>query len=331
MNRQNVQLLIGGAGFIGTSLAAKLCGYRTKIVVVDNDSSLNLKQFESQFSSKPNVQIIERDINSKDAREILIANLSTQPVDIWHLAANSDIRSGSFNPHLDAVNTFQTSVSVCSLLEFLNVSSVNFASTSAVYGELHSDIPFSEDSICDPISYYGISKLASEKFLKLACDRLGISLLVFRFANIVGTPATHGILLDLMKKIIENPKSLEVLGDGNQVKTYSHVDSLISMMIKLKNAGISGVFNLGPGDKGITVKEIVDTLIAHLEIRPMVNYGSSPRGWFGDSVNSRMANKKYTDLMNEKVESSASAIHLAIHEVADQLSLDIACKDESFR
>ena len=56
---------------------------------------------------------------------------------------------------------------------------------------------------------------------------------IFRFPNVVGTPATHGVILDFINKLIKNPNKLEVLGDGTQQKSYLHVSELISGMIYL--------------------------------------------------------------------------------------------------
>ena len=59
-------------------------------------------------------------------------------------------------------------------------------------------------------------------------------LLIFRFPNVVGTPATHGVILDFIKKLKQNPLELKVLGNGTQEKSYLHVDDLVAGMVFFK-------------------------------------------------------------------------------------------------
>ena len=75
------------------------------------------------------------------------------------------------------------------------------------------------------ISNYGAMKLASEALCFLLM-KISEKLRIFRLPNIVGTPATHGVILDFIKKLVKNPKKLNVLGNGEQQKSYLHVKIL---------------------------------------------------------------------------------------------------------
>lgn len=331
MSMPRVQLVVGGAGFIGTSLVRSLEQKQLHVLCVDNNLSNNLDRFRKNYLTHPLVEIVYGDINDNRVCDLLAAKLKDTNIDVWHLAANSDIRLGSTNASLDAVNTFQSTVSVCNLLEKLKVSSVNFASTAAVYGELSNSELFSETSNCRPISYYGVAKLAAEWYLSLTCDRLQIPLLIFRFANIVGVPATHGVMFDLLTKLSSNPEVLNVLGDGSQLKSYLYVNDLVQMMTNLLDAQMKGIYNLGPGDNGMTVNGIVDLILKHLITRPKVQYGETPRGWLGDSMNSLMSTNKYQAEFGENSYSSKEAIHKALHEIAIEVGLSVVCRDESIK
>lgn len=323
----DIHLLIGGAGFIGHTLIGKLSNDNHRIICVDDNTSGNFESSVVTFGLQSNVDFFLGDINNEKTLKWIKDKCNNQNVIIWHLAANSDIKSGSEDPNLDATKTFMTSVTVCNLVDALSIKSINFASTSAVYGELLDDKIFTENSPCEPISYYGIAKQSSEKFLEIKARSNGIPLLIFRFANIVGQPATHGVLYDFITRIKLTPNILNVLGNGQQRKSYLHVETLVAMMVALWSGGNEGVFNLGPGDEGISVREIANSLAIHLKDPILISYGTNSRGWDGDAIKVLMSSDKSDSACSVPKKSSAEAIHQAIHDISHQLGLDIVCPD----
>ena len=324
---KKIHLLIGGAGFIGNSLIKSLLEEGFIVRCVDDDTSENFDFTVKRFSEFKNVKFLKGDINAEESLNWVISETKDCEVTIWHLAANSDIQSGSLSPNLDAQKTFMTSVSVCNLMDLVNVTNVNFASTSAVYGELIDEESFFENSMTKPISFYGVAKLSSERFLEIKANSKQIPLLIFRFANIVGAPATHGVLFDFITRLKESPQILKVLGDGNQTKSYLHVDSLVKMMLSLSTESHFGTFNLGPGDSGISVREIAENLVSHVAFPIEIEFGTTKRGWEGDAVRVLMSTNKYEQTISKAPLSSAESIHAAIHEISGQLNLAIACPE----
>jgi len=79
-----------------------------------------------------------------------------------------------------------------------------------------------------PISLYGASKLASEGLITAFCHLFGMQAWIYRFANVVGARATHGVIFDFINKLRRNTKELEILGDGSQEKPYLHVDDCVT-------------------------------------------------------------------------------------------------------
>lgn len=323
----DIHLLIGGAGFIGHTLMKKLTDDNHRILCVDDNTSGNFELSVLNFGKQSNVDFFLGDINKAETLNWIKDKCNNQNVIIWHLAANSDIKSGSEDPNLDATKTFLTSITVCNLADALSIKNINFASTSAVYGELQDDKIFTENSPCQPISYYGIAKQSSEKFLEIKARSNGIPLLIFRFANIVGQPATHGVLYDFINQIKLTPNNLNVLGNGEQRKSYLHVENLVSMMVGLWSEGKEGVFNLGPGDEGISVREIANSLAIHLKDPIVINYGTDARGWDGDAIKVLMSSDKLDSNCSVPKKSSIEAIHQAIHDISQQLGLEIVCPD----
>jgi UDP-glucose 4-epimerase len=323
--QETIHLLLGGSGFIGNELIKYLKNNKQKILCIDDDTSGNFVNTNKRFRDYSKIKFHLGDINEQTTIDWITKEIGEGAATIWHLAANSDIKTGSTSPNLDAQKTFMTSIAVCNLIDTIKIKYVNFASTSAVYGELSNEETFTENSPCNPISYYGHAKQASEKFLEIKAKSRDIPLLIFRFANIVGTPATHGVIFDLIHKVKDNHRHLEVLGNGSQTKSYLHVENLIEMMSSLWMNGETGIFNLGAGDLGITVREIAECLVMHLPTPIPIRFGESPRGWEGDAVKVLMDTSKLESKFTSAKTTSSEAIHRAVHEIAFQLELTITC------
>ena len=109
-----------------------------------------------------------------------------------------------------------------------------------------------------PISNYGAMKLASEALISAAVESYLERAWVFRFPNVIGPRATHGIIFDLLTKLSRNPPDLEVLGDGTQQKPYLHVFELLDAMLLISEKAPNAFnwFNIGPPDEGATVLQI---------------------------------------------------------------------------
>ena len=91
-----------------------------------------------------------------------------------------------------------------------------------------------------PLSNYGAMKLASEALCFAAYENFLNNLRVFRFPNVVGCPATHGVIKDFLKKLDKDENCLNVLGNGSQEKSYLHVSDLIKAMIYLSDTNLRG-------------------------------------------------------------------------------------------
>jgi UDP-glucose 4-epimerase len=109
---------------------------------------------------------------------------------------------------------------------------------------------------------------------------------VFRFGNVVGPRQTHGVGFDFLRRLIQDPKRLRILGDGSQSKSYIHVSDVVDAV--LLAAGRSGsrfaAYNVATGDY-ITVREIAQLAAECLGLDPMgveFEYTGGNRGWRGD-------------------------------------------------
>lgn len=280
-------IITGGAGFIGINLFRKIKDKYQKIVCIDNFSLGNHDFFNKHLDDKK-LEIIEADCSNKHELEIIINDLQNKNCfgDIWHLAANSDIPSGVENEAIDLKDTFMTTYSIVTAMKGSSFKSIYFASSSAIYGDHEEQILKENIGPLIPISNYGAMKLSSEAVICAASEAHLERAVIFRFPNVVGTPATHGVIYDFTKRLFLNNKKLSVLGDGTQKKSYLHVDDLIDGMISVwKNWPDKkkiDIFNIGPKDEGIYVKEIAEIVTSNFAPNIEITYGVGNKGWLGD-------------------------------------------------
>lgn len=307
----NQILITGGAGFIGSHLCEALLEMGGHLTIVDN-LGLGKKDNLSKIINHPNVAFIHLDVLDVEALRLVFKNGRFDMV--YHLAANSDIRKGGENPQVDLLNTFQTTFNVLMCMKEFGVKKLFFASSSAVYGE-HKGALSETDTPLMPISAYGAAKLASEAFIRAFSVREGIRAWIARFPNVVGSHLTHGVIFDFISKLRRNPEKLEVLGNGEQIKPFLHVEDLIEgILCMCSRAGDAvNVFNLGVESR-TSVREIAEMVVAEMKLSATINYTDTNRGWVGDIPDFKYNLKKINDLGWKASLTSNEAVRRSIQE-----------------
>jgi UDP-glucose 4-epimerase len=273
-------LVTGGAGFIGSHLVDRLIK-ENRVAVLDNFSSGKMEHI-SFHQDDPNFELIKADIFDSDALDLAMEGKDM----VFHLAANPDVKLGAENT---SVHLEQNILATYKLLEAMRrgkTKKIAFTSTSTVYGEA-SVIPTPENyGPLKPISLYGASKLACEALISSYCHTFEMQSWIYRFANIVGERGTHGVIVDFMRKLRSNPESLEILGSGEQCKSYLEVrDCVEGMVLCVERSDMQvNIFNIGSSD-WVDVTGIADIVTREMGL-PKVEYrytgGIDGRGWRGD-------------------------------------------------
>ena len=148
-----------------------------------------------------------------------------------------------------------------------------FASSSAIYG-FHENRLFEDIGPLMPISNYGAMKLSSEALISASQESFLEKVCIFRFPNVVGIPATHGVILDFIRRLRSHPNKLEVLGNGSQQKTYLHVEELVEAMLFINITTGTGMnyYNIGATDDGISVKDIAELTVKRVSPQAIISY-----------------------------------------------------------
>jgi UDP-glucose 4-epimerase len=269
-------IVTGGAGFIGSHIVEELVARGARPTVVDNFST----GFREFVASNPNVEVIEGDLLDLD---LLVRAFSGQDF-AFHLAAHADIKDGLKHPRRDLEQNTIGTHNVLEAMRRNGVKRIAFTSTGSVYGE-PSVFPTPED--CPfPIqtSLYSASKLAGEAMITSYVHGYGFQGWIFRYVSILGPRYSHGHIFDFYRRLQQNPKVLEVLGDGHQQKSYLHVEDCVSAVFTVlgkANEPIN-IFNIGHHE-WLEVRDSVKIICRELGLEPEIRYQGGIRGWVGDS------------------------------------------------
>jgi UDP-glucose 4-epimerase len=312
-------LVTGGAGFIGSTLVSMLTDSGKEVVIFDNLSKATMhKPFTWKRSS--NCEFIHGDMLDS----ALLRKIVNTCDFVFHLAANPDVRVGSIDTQIDYE---QNLLATYNLLEAMRISSncknMIFASSSTVYGEPAS-IPTPENySPLVPISLYGASKLGCEALISGYCNMFEMRCNVIRLANIVGPNSTKGVVYDFFTKLAANPKRLDILGNGMQVKSYLYVSDCVNALIKLASEMKQPfeVFNAGSNDS-LTVLDIVQIIIKELSlnnVKQIFHRSSDGRGWKGDVTNMLLDSSKLAAFGWVPRYDSREAVVLTVKQMLEEM------------
>lgn len=307
----------GGAGFIGSHLVDRLAG-TGPVTVYDNLSS-GKRKFIRQHLAGADFQFVQADLlDLTTLREAMRGHDV-----VFHLAANPEVREGTRDTALDLEQGTVVTHRVLEAMRLNGIRQIVFASSSVVYGDTP-DKPIPEDyGPLQPISLYGASKLAGEGLVTAFAHLFDMRAWIFRFANIVGPRATHGVILDFFNKLKKNPMELEVLGDGRQQKPYLHVSDCVDgfLCAYQKATGLVNVFNLG-GPTTTRVADIARLVVAATGLSGVnVRYTGGERGWRGDVPQVRFDTACLEALGWRPKHTSDEAVGRAVREILAESGL----------
>lgn len=273
-------LVAGGAGFIGSHLIDALLAEGNDVVCVDN-FFIGTKENIAHLKNNTHFKFYEQDLTDLD--KVLEIFKKEQVEYVFHLAANSDIQASAQSPMIEYKNTYSTTFILLECMRQCGVKKLFFASTSAVYGE-QMGAEVSEEAVAlKPISYYGGAKLGSEGIISSFAYMNDMSVLVFRFPNVIGPRLTHGVIYDFVKRLKDDPSHLKILGDGRQSKPYIYVLDLVDAIMHFKDApkGVT-LYNVGV-ETQTSVTRIAEIVCEKMGLSGIpFEYTGGRGGWKGD-------------------------------------------------
>lgn len=278
-------LITGAAGFIGSSLVDRLLSQGHDVVGVDNLST-GLREFIVQAQEHSRFTFVEGDL----LRPNLLYTLLPGTDAVFHLAANADIRGGLQYPHKDLEQNTLVTFNVLEAMRQAGVKRIIFSSTAAALGEPEVFPTPESCAIPAQTSLYGASKMACEGLISAYCEGYGFEGYAFRFVSLLGPRYPHGHVFDFVRKLRDDPTCLPILGDGQQRKSYLHIedclDALILICLEKRTAKDSRrhfeVYHLGVPTY-CRVEQSAGWISDELGLTPQFKYTGGERGWIGDN------------------------------------------------
>jgi UDP-glucose 4-epimerase len=254
-------LVTGGAGFIGSHLVERLLGEGEHVVVIDNFDDYydpELKRANvSPFAGEPDFRLVEGDIRDG---ELVRDTIREEGIEhIYHLAAQAGVDASVKDP----TKTFE--VNVGGTLNLLlaardeGVRKLVNASSSSVFGR-NAYLPLDEAHPTQPISPYGVSKLAVEHYCRVFSELYGLRTTSLRYFTVYGPRMRPDLALSIFTRLALKGEPLTIYGDGTKTRDFTYVEDIVDATVRASKGGDGGTFNIGFG-KRHSIKEAAEKII----------------------------------------------------------------------
>lgn len=254
-------IVTGVGGFIGSHLAETLLNQGDKVIGIDefNDyyNPTLKRQNISQFQEHPGFQLRENDIQSLNWSELLV------DVDVvYHQAAQAGVRAswgGGFRDYTER-NINATQIILEAAINAPNLKRLVYASSSSVYGNAET-FPTPETVCPQPVSPYGITKLAAERLGKLYHQNFGVPCVYLRYFTVYGPRQRPDMAFHKFFKWILQDKPISIYGDGQQTRDFTFISDAVAanLLAAIVPLAVGEVFNIG-GGSWVVLAEVVNMM-----------------------------------------------------------------------
>ena len=272
----------GGAGFIGSHLVDRLIALGHMVLVIDNLTT-GVREFVN-----PKATFIEMDVRDANIESIFA---DFKPQVVFHEAAQTMVPASMENPKMDCDVNLIGLINMLEAARKHNVSHFLMPSSAAVYGDLDT-LPLTEDMIGKPTSFYGLTKLTGEGYLRIYEQAFGLKTVCFRYSNVYGPrqgDGGEGGVISIFTRLINEGQGLTIFGDGEQTRDFIYVDDVVEANIKAMNhPELTGVYNIST-NTSTSVNKLV-SYFKSISNKDLPVYYEAERT--GDIRHSRLCNQK---------------------------------------
>jgi len=294
-------LVVGGAGFIGSRVVRILREQGVRTTVIDDLSSGLERQVDG-------TELIVADVRQARLEEILLERRIDA---VFHLANAAYVPPSLQWPFDDLQRNAVTTLAVLEGVRRLEKPAlVVYASSAAVYGEAEY-IPMGEDHPIQPKSPYGVSKFASEQYLRLYSNLYEIPTLSLRLFSIYGPGQRKQVVYDLMHRAFGGENPLTILGSPDVSRDLVFVDDAARAFVTLARAAPARgeAYNIASGTP-TTLAELASTLLAAAGLSVPVRFTGQvrpgdPLHWEGDPARARALGVRCDTPLSEGLQRTA--------------------------
>ena len=230
----------GGAGFIGSHLVDRLIEDGHTVQVIDNLYTGNKDFVHSK------AQFVELDIRDSSVCSVLE---EFRPDYIFHEAAQTEVSTSMSDPMLDCDINLMGLINLLNAAVKLDVKKFLMPSSAAVYGNLDT-LPLNEEMIGNPSSFYGLTKLTTEHYLRIYYEAFGLPYICYRYSNVFGPRQGNGGeggVISIFAKATVKGSPIIIYGDGKQTRDFIYVDDVVEANILGMQHQVTGVYNVSTG------------------------------------------------------------------------------------
>ena len=278
-------LIIGSEGFVGYNL---IDGLSDKFQVLTSDI---IKKDVCDNYTQCDITNYDQVINTVKNVDVVI-NLATHSL-------LSSLESETENAQVNIIGL----LNILQACRKNNIKKIIITSASSLIGEPQS-FKVSENHTTTPKTAYGITKLASEHYLRLFQELYGINFIVFRFFNIYGSYQKNGLVPSLYQKITSN-QPVTIFGDGKQLRDFVYITDVLPFFEKaISNDSVNNsIYNIGTGI-GTTISEVITLMSDTLGIEPKVERKPIRKGEIGNFIaDTTKLEKSFGQVPNTTVKS----------------------------
>src|SRR5262249_40244310 len=252
-------LVTGAAGFIGSTLVERLLRDGADVVGIDCFSDYYPRAIKERNVApalgQPRYRFVEARLQDPD-----LAALSADRTHVFHLAAQAGVRkSWGKDFEIYTVNNIEATQVLLEASVSQKLERFVYASSSSVYGDL-APIPMREDALPQPVSPYGVSKLAAEQLCYLYFVNFGVPVVSLRYFTVYGPRQRPDMGFHKFLRAALRNEAITLYGDGEQTRDFTFVDDAVEANVLAAHRGVPGrVYNIGGGSR-VSVNRVIEMI-----------------------------------------------------------------------
>jgi len=270
-------LVTGAAGFIGSTLSERLLADGAEVTGIDAFTDYYAREIKERNlagpRAHPKFQFVEARLQDAD-----LPSLLRDRTHVFHLAAQAGVRkSWGRDFAVYTINNIDATQALLEACAGVKLERLVYASSSSVYGD-HVALPMREDALPQPVSPYGVSKLAAEQLCYLYFANHGVPATSLRYFTVYGPRQRPDMAFHRFLQATQRGEQIRLFGDGNQTRDFTFVADAVSATVAAGQRGVPGrVYNIGGGSR-VSMNEVIEMIGRVAGRRPLVTVDPVQKG-----------------------------------------------------